>query len=812
MEALLRVALPVPLRRVFTYRAPDGWQGSLPAPGVRVIAPFAGRELTGWVVGHCREAEVGVRLLPLCRILDAEPVLDADTLELCGAMARYYLAPPGEVVRAVAPPAGPAPDRQIVDWVGPGAANELFPHAQEPERTLPGGLQRRVVRVLRERGSLSVGALARAVERKQIRETLRSLQKRGWVKLRRETKAPVAARKIRTLRLVDPTRTERLGPKGRELVRLLERAGGGAQPAARLVREWGFAEATLQSLVRWGAARLEALEVTRRAATTFEPRDDQRGLRPTPAQSAAIEEIAPGLGPRAGQAYLLHGVTGSGKTLVYLELCERALALGQGVLILVPEIALVGPLQALFESRFPGQCAILHSALAAGERRDAWYAAQSGLCRIVIGARSAVFAPLPELGLILIDEEHESAYKGSGSFPYHARTVAEHRARSSKATLVYGSATPCMETYQRARSGELILLQLPTRIDDRPLPKVRLVNMLTEAKPGQAISPSLRRAIQARLERDEQIILLLNRRGYSPAIQCGDCGQIPECRDCSVRLTYHKQDEALHCHYCGSAELLPAACPDCGAERRRFRGWGTQRVEEEIARLFPSVKVLRMDQDATRKKGAHATILQAFARGEAELLLGTQMVAKGLDFPRVTLVGVINADIGLSIADFRAGERSFQLLTQVSGRAGRGEVAGEVLVQSQAPRNYAIQHALRHDFEGFFATELKQREELWYPPFSSLIAVLVRSRQAGAAQRYARELAEALQSASGGGFTVLGPAETPVARVQGEHRQQIIVKAAASERGRLLVFRALGQLPPPSGVAVGVDIDPAHMA
>jgi primosomal protein N' (replication factor Y) len=819
----LNVALPVPLRRVFTYLPPREWSAEeLPALGVRVLAPFSGRRLTGVVVGHPERPAAGVRPLPLLRVIDASPVIDAAMLDLCRSVARHYLAPPGEVLRAASPPLGGGAERsqRFVEWVGEahGAAavadDELFPCGSEKSsEALPGEVQRRVAALLRQRRRrMSVRALARALSVRQIEATLRRMEARGLVRLGEEQRRGSSVRRIRVLRLCAGGEVERLGPKGRELLDLLRAEGGEPLPTGRLTGAWGFSAATLNSLVRWKVAEFSQVQVERHTQLPVFSRSEPV-VEPTAEQRRAIARVDASLTGGRGERILLHGVTGSGKTLVYVEAAARALELGQGVLLLVPEIALAPQLYSVLHARFPGKVAVLHSGLSAGERRDAWFAVHGGQCPIAVGARSAVFAPLSNLGLLIVDEEHESAYKGSGSFPYHARHVAEERAQLTGATLVLGSATPSVESFQRTRQGELLLEELPRRIDDRPLPEVRVIDMLGEFRSGcrGALSRELRHALQARLEVGEQAILLLNRRGYSPSVQCVGCGEIPECDDCSVRLTYHRQGERLRCHYCGAERPLPTVCPGCGADRRSFRGWGTQRVEEELARSFPGATVLRLDQDATRQKNAHFHILQRFADGDGEILLGTQMVAKGLHFPRVTLVGVINADTGLAIADFRAGERAFQLLTQVSGRAGRGDRPGEVLVQSRLPGNYAIRHARSHDYQGFFAEEIGYREELWYPPFSRLILLRIRGAAEAPVLLQAQRLAERLRQQDQPNLRVLGPAEMPVARVQGEHRQQILLKTGDLAMTRLLLLRTLRDLPSERGVTIGVDVDPQQM-
>ncbi len=804
--------MPVPLRRVFTYTPPRGWKGPLPEPGSRVRAPFAGRTLTGFVVGHTDRIATGIEPRPIIDVVDSEPVLDRSQLAFCRDVARHYLAPLGEALRVAAPPGGAGGERRRVELVemSDTRSSEFFP--SERIDTSLGRIQRAVVDHLRACGSVSVGALARAIGRRRIEGALKRLEARGVVRIRRIASAAVGARRIRVLTLVDAARAGRIGPKGRELIELLG-ASGGSLASGRLVRELGFSDGTLRSLVRWGAARFEQVVVPRYGGLQALPAGDGE-FDPSDAQRRASDAVGQSIRAKDGRGFLLHGVTGSGKTHVYLEAASVALDQGRAVLVLVPEIALTPQIYTAFERRFPGRIAVVHSALSAGERRDTWFALREGLRDVVVGVRSAVFAPVSDLGLIIVDEEHESSYKGAGSFPYHAREVSRWLASRESATLLLGSATPSLESYREAaEGGDFDLLELPARVDDRALPAVRIVDMVEEIRRGNrgAFSSELRSAVRARLEAEEQIILLLNRRGYSPSIQCVACGEIPECATCAVRLVYHRQGERLKCHYCGFDEPLPATCPGCGAGRRHFRGWGTQRVEEELARHFPQARVLRLDQDAVRRKGAHFKILDSFARRDADILLGTQMVAKGLDLPGVTLVGVVNADIGLSIADFRSAERSFQLLTQVSGRAGRGSTPGEVIMQTHAPRNYAIRHARSHDFAGFYDEEIAHRRELAYPPFSRLIAILVRGPDPARVLIHAQALAHSLRQRAKQGFTILGPAETPVARVKGDHRQQLLLKTTDLDVARKLLLDLLRTTQCPPGVTVGVDVDPERM-
>jgi primosomal protein N' (replication factor Y) len=510
----------------------------------------------------------------------------------------------------------------------------------------------------------------------------------------------------------------------------------------------------------------------------------------------------------------LNGVTGSGKTFVYLRAIERTLALGRGAILLVPEIGLTTQTVRPFRGLFGGAVAVLHSALSDGERYDMWRSALRGERRVVIGTRSAVFAPVRDLGLIILDEEHDPSYKEQERDPrYNARDVAVMRAKLCGAVALLGSATPSLESEWNGRAGKFGLLRLPHRIDGRPMPAVTLVDMRQEGGGGVIFSKPLRERIRARLKAGERIILLQNRRGYAPFVQCADCGEAIRCRNCAVTMTFHAPHRRMACHYCGLSQAAPAVCPSCQGPGLRYGGIGTQRVEEALLAQFPGVRVLRMDVDTTRRKGAHDRLLDAFRGGEADVLLGTQMVAKGLDFPGVTLVGVISADTALHMPDFRASERTFQLLTQVAGRAGRGERPGEVVIQTHRPDDEAIQAACAHDFDAFAGRELAGRKALGYPPHGRMIAFLFRGPQEAAVTEEAGACAEHLRSAAPDGVAVLGPAAAPLSRLKGEFRWQVVLKGAASSSLRRLAQGALerfGARPGP-GVRMSVDVDPVSL-
>ena len=537
-------------------------------------------------------------------------------------------------------------------------------------------------------------------------------------------------------------------------------------------------------------------------------------------QSVALGEV----NKNPGEFFLLHGVTGSGKTEVYLQAIAHVLEQGKGAIVLVPEISLTPQTVERFKARFSTGSlktlvAVLHSHLSAGERHDEWHKIRQGRARIVIGARSAIFAPVEPLGLIIVDEEHEHSYKQEEAPRYHARDVAVVRGQRESATVVLGSATPSMESYHNAKRGRYRLLELPNRADDKQMPLVRVQDMRTEKSKGDKgppiFSQRLKEAIRDRLEQGEQTILFLNRRGFATSMQCPECGFVAECPNCSLSLTYHRREQFLRCHVCGHNVSAPKYCPQekCGSSKIRFHGLGTEKVEDVLRKLFPKANVTRMDSDALKRKDDYRRILGDFRRGKIDILVGTQMIAKGLHFPRVTLVGIVYADTGLHLADFRAGERTFQLLTQVAGRAGRGEVEGEVVVQTFSPVHPAIQFARRHDYEGYFDAEMEFREQLYYPPFTRAAMLTLRGRSeqkvSFSADYLKKQIEPIVETITD--LQVSGPAPAPLLRAETFYRYQLMLRTRRmSELSRCLAAVASGLILPDE-VALTIDIDPVNL-
>ncbi len=616
-------------------------------------------------------------------------------------------------------------------------------------------------------------------------------------------------RTVRVLRIADgePDRECVRGPKQTALLLLL--AERTSVPLAELRRQ--FSPSTVKALVVSGLAGIvEQEEVRPPADEAFIP-DAAPELMPE--QAEAVAAIGGAAAAGAFETFLLHGVTGSGKTEVYLRALSALSGTGRGAIVLVPEIALTPQLLGRFRKRFGGRVAVLHSGLTERERADEYHRIRSGTVDVAIGARSAVFAPFGRLGLVVVDEEHEGSYKQDEGLRYHGRDVAVMRAKLCGAVCVLGSATPSLESFHNARSGKYRYLRIGNRVDHRPLPKVGLVD-LRSLPPSSAFSPGLAAAVRERLDRKEQSLVLLNRRGFSSVLICGDCGRALQCPSCSVSLTYHKSEAKLKCHYCDFQTPPPDRCPACGGVALKPLGRGTQRIEEETAALFPDARIARMDSDAVRGRHAYDELLGRVDRGEIDILLGTQMIAKGHDFPAVTLVGVVDADTGLNLPDFRSSEKTFQLITQAAGRSGRGAAAGEVIIQTMNPGHYALACSRTHDYGGFYDEEIRYRRELGYPPVRRLVKVEVKGAQeklvaeaaAAARDHIRRHLRDA-------GTTLLGPSPSPVARVRGKHRFQMLLLSGKREVLRALAVGARTAVEERFGrkVQVVIDVDPVNL-
>ena len=631
----------------------------------------------------------------------------------------------------------------------------------------------------------------------------------GWKKqLVVQPLTTIDTEKIDNLRKRAPRQAELL-----EAVAKLEKP----MPAAQLLRKTSFDNQTLRALAKRGLIELHEEAVER------DPHADEQFIATTnlalnAEQALALNKITDALAaPETAKPILLHGVTGSGKTEIYLQAIRTALERGKSAIVLVPEISLTPQTVERFKSRFAEMhevVAVLHSHLSEGERHDEWHKIHSGRARIVIGARSAVFAPLKELGLIIVDEEHETTYKQEEAPRYHARDVAVVRAKIEKCAVVLGSATPSLESYHNATTGKYELLTLTQRVDDQRMPLIRIVDLRQERrkeKIAPILSEKLSQAIADRLEKREQTILFLNRRGFSTSLLCSNCGEARNCPNCSVALTFHRHMARLSCHLCGHTAAVPKKCPECGKDALIYAGFGTEKVESTVSQFFPKANVRRMDADSMTRKEAYRETLRNFRTGKIDILVGTQMIAKGLHFPNVTLVGIINADLALHLPDFRAGERTFQLLTQVAGRAGRGETAGEVFVQTYTPFSPSIQFARHHDFAGYFQQELEFRERCDFPPFKHAVLITVRSAHEGRAKLSAETLVRRLKESLGSEFTLGDATPAPLEKLQGQFRFHILLRGEAIMRLSRLIRETLDKLPLPEDVIATVDVDPYQL-
>ena len=767
-SSICEVAVARPFMSTLAYRLPET-VGAGVQPGQRVRVPMGRRRVIGIVDRVGGAPKAGLR--DILEVLDDAPVLDAELLDLCRWVADYYVAPLGIVLRAALPPG----------LMGEATDGRDAP----PVRT------RRVIRLVKELPTLAARdeALSRSPRQREAFETLEAM--------------------------------------------------GGESATTHLTGQLGFSHSILNALVTKGLAEVADEVVTRDPFAGLGSATAERH-QPTAAQATVMAALSGAALAQKPEVVLLHGVTGSGKTLVYLELLEMLVAQqGRSAIVLVPEISLTPQTVERFRGRFGDQVAVLHSGLSAGERYDAWRALRSGEKRVAIGARSAIFAPVRDLGVIILDEEHEGSYKQSDTPRYHARSVAVMRARLARCLCLLGSATPAVETWDNARRGRYGLLELPERVTQQDLPQVELVDLRLEesdepgtgagsreagpksaadsGQPGERgpciFSARLSAAIGERIKREEQVILLLNRRGYATFVQCFECGKVWSCDSCSVSLTYHRRRARLVCHHCGFEAAPPPRCDACGAAHPAFTGLGTEQVERRLGELFPDARLERMDLDTTGTKWAHFEILDRVRRREVDILLGTQMIAKGHDFPGVTLVGVVNADVGLNLPDFRASERTFQLLEQVAGRAGRGADPGEVIVQTVRPHHFALRAAASHDYHGFAEQEVEDRREPGYPPHRRLANLVISGRREEQVADAADELAEwtrrLIAARAIEGIDVIGPAPCPIDRLRERWRWHFLLKSGdPGVLGSVLRFLAERRGRTDRQIRVEIDRDP----
>jgi len=753
---LVSVAVPVPALDSLTYSLPDGMP--LPTVGARVLAPLGNRVLTGCVLEN---------ISPELRTTNSDPRAPSPESR---APSLDKIKPLIELLdhEAFLPPDVVALATWVAEYYACGIG-EALATAMPPLATSSGA---------------ETNGKPRAFKTERVAH--RSAQAH-------DSQAPPS----------------RLGERQRDALALLQGSPDGVATSELAAR--GIGTDTLARLARMGLVSFTRRQVERDpfATSTAAPPSEQPAIVLTTEQQDALAKLRDLASARTFHAALLHGVTGSGKTELYLRLAAEVRSRGQSVLLLVPEIALTPVVAATFRRAFGSRVAIQHSGLSDGERHDQWHRIRRGDVDVVVGTRSAVFAPIAALGLVIVDEEHDGSYKQEESPRYNGRDVAVMRARQVGALVVLGSATPSLESYQNALNGRYSLVTLSRRVLDRPLASVRIVDMREEYAtlgPDVVLSGALCGALDDRLGRGEQAIVLLNRRGFASSVFCRQCGSTLECPNCSVSLTVHRAAHRARCHYCNYSIARPNACANCKGPYIELIGFGTERVEAEIRARFPTAAVARVDRDTIRRRDAIATLLARFAAREIDVLVGTQMIAKGHDFPRVTLVGVISADVGLGLADFRAGERTFQLLTQVAGRAGRGEIRGEAVVQTLFPDHYSIRHACGQDYAGFFREEIRFRQAMRYPPAVALINAVVKGRTQHAALRDAAALVDALRS-NDAPYRILGPAPAPLSRLKGEHRAQFFMKGANRAPMRRALLAALAARPELRRRVI-VDVDP----
>ena len=825
--------LPQPL----TYAVPPTLSLAI---GAAVVVPFGAQSAVGYVIALKDECppEMAAKIKPVAARIENAPGFDAGMLALARWVAEQTLCDLRDALRLIVPD------------VMSSQIKTTLTLAEDWEMLLAGSRaasQKDMAAALAALGGASEPTkLAKALGLAKPGPALAELRKKGIITEERSVKLPPARRKmVRLLRLAvdadvageEAARLERAGAaRQARLLRALvtaEEEGKAAKMPSSGLAVGASAGAAAKALGEKGLARYAEVPSRRDPFQFF---GFVAGDAPplTDAQARATAEIRHHLQARDGQTLLLHGVTGSGKTEVYLDAVAQTLALGRNALILLPEIGLTAQVLDLFKARFGAdEVAVLHSALSLGERHDEWRRIQSGEARVVVGARSAVFAPVPHLGLIVLDEEHDGSYKQDSNPRYHARDAAQFRAAQTGATVILGSATPSLESFYQAKAGKYGLISLGERIDSRPLPPVAVVDLREEMKavpapavktaegkqerpeppPRSVFGAELAAALGCCLERREQAILFLNRRGFASFLLCRDCGFTFHCPNCDVSLTYHHAGRYLQCHHCDFRRHIPEVCPTCGGLRLRPFGVGTEKVEDAVRRLLPQARTLRMDRDTMSRKGAHAETLRAFKRGEADILIGTQMVAKGLDFPNVTLVGVVSADTALNIPDFRAPERAFQLLTQVAGRAGRGKIPGQVIVQTFSPEHESVLFAAGHDYLGFYAQAIGERQELGYPPFAHMANLIFTDESEDEARKRSYRMANVLRAHLGADPNVklLGPVACPLSRLRGRYRWHLALRAPAKETLLALLRTALAEMTSVERLGLALDMDPLSM-
>jgi primosomal protein N' (replication factor Y) (superfamily II helicase) len=816
MPDIVDIAVPVGVRKTFAYSVPSEFRNRI-AEGMRVLVPFGRKLLTGYVVGIPDPAQIGkMKLRPVRNLLDPEPAIPAALVETALWVARYYFAPPGEVFRALFPAGTQISGERRVS-LAPKAATllrgGLRPLGLRPQEYA-------ILNALAAEEALTVRQLADRAALSDVDAWIDSLAAARWIRVETLVEAPkVKIKEQLGIQILNPGFDPADLPAAQKrLYSALSRDGEPIplQETLRVTKSTSSAARSLEQkcLVRIAPARIM------RTPVELVPKGNSNSLVLTPYQQDLVDRILELILQGKASQCLIHGVTGSGKTEIYLRLIAEVLQLGGGALFLVPEIGLTPLLSRLVVSRFPDQVSLLHSGMSAGERFDQWSRIREGRSKVVVGTRSAVFAPLKDLRFIVIDEEQDASYKQDESPCYHAREVAWFRMQQCNGVLLMGSATPSIETFHSAtKKGHYF--NLPERIEAKPLPQVTIVDMSKEfQRQGRStvLSSTLQEELRSCMSRGEQAIVLLNRRGFARSLLCRSCGYVFTCPDCSISMTYHQQENRLACHYCGREQNTPSVCSECGGPYIHYAGVGTEQLEALLCSLLPDARIARLDRDSTRRRGVLRSTLFSFADHKLDLLVGTQMLAKGHDFPDVTLVGVVAADAGLSFPDFRAAERTFQLLIQVAGRAGRGSSPGRVVIQSYHPDNYALRFAQKQDYQAFYDHEIDFRRLMGYPPFRSLIQILVTGPDRAKAAHTAEKIAGTLKlhAARVDGPLrphVLGPAAAPLEKLRGNYRMQVLVKLHPGPGGISVLHDCFEELERRkiSSAKVHVDVDPLSL-
>jgi primosomal protein N' (replication factor Y) len=809
---LIEVAVNLPLPKTFTYHLPASLADAVKI-GMRVLVSFGRKTLTGFVVGFPDEAPCA-EIKDVSDLLDEEPLFGENDLQFYQWVANYYYYPLGQTIAAALPQGISAAYQQIISLTDAGRDSLLNGTASEQHLT--------ILRALENEAELPSKKLEKIIGRRTLHYQLSSLERKGLLQITStRTRKGTQIKKEKYFSVNAGVAAEALKGKQLELYQFFKEQG--AVPMSRITARFKNSASILRALQQKSLIRIMEKEVLRRPALEEEVFPEPLHTA-TPEQEKILERLLKGIEERSFFPFLLHGVTGSGKTEIYLRVMDELMKQGRQCLLLVPEIALTAQLWDRVCSRIDVPVSMLHSSLTSAERFDAWRMIRRGEIKIVIGARSAIFASFADLGAIIIDEEHDPSYKQDVHPRYSARDLALIRGKMSNAMVILGSATPSLESYHNAAKKKYSLGSLPGRIEDRPMPQIKVIDLrITSADPKSRqqgiISAQLREAIARRLQNGEQSLLFLNRRGFAPVFLCQQCGYTFRCPNCDVSLIHHQQEKKLRCHYCDFALPLPESCPDCKSFFLTSLGWGTERLEREVNALFPKARVARMDRDSTAAKGATRNLLKSIVRGELDILVGTQMIAKGHHLPQVTLVGVVCADHSLNFPDYRAGERTFQLLTQVAGRAGRGDKPGEVFIQTYNPEHYSILCAQQHDYRAFFAVEMKHRRELGYPPHTRMINFRLEGANKERLFQYAQDLGETskkflAQLKLAGTVNILGPAPAPWGKIKGKYRYQMLLKSEKLQSVRLLASRILQHAHEStgrSGISLSVDVDPVFI-